>query len=94
MRCAASVRNVGGKNVHRKPYLDTGQMSKVHLVFDGLLSRDVPALIAIQDAEGRSVSVGQWRQRPDGYWELVILSGEPLMVVDGPGPSTCSLRYH
>jgi hypothetical protein len=62
-------------------------MAEVRLIFDGPLSRDVPSLIAIEDNEGRSVSVGHWRERQDGYWELVIRSAEPIIVVERANPS-------
>jgi hypothetical protein len=62
-------------------------MKEVHLIFDGPFTRDVPSLIEIQDGEGRLVSVGEWRKRQDGYWELVIRSAEPLTVIERAEPS-------
>jgi len=62
-------------------------VTKVHLVFDGPFTRDVPSLIAMQDSDGRPVTVGQWRKRQDGYWELVILTAEPMTVVETSEPS-------
>jgi hypothetical protein len=67
----------------------------IHLIFDGPLSRDVPSLIAIEDAEGRSVTVGHWRQRKDGYWELVIRSAEPFTVIEnGDAAPVLSTKRH
>jgi hypothetical protein len=57
-------------------------MQEVRLVFDGPMARDVPSLIAIEDSEGRSITVGHWRQRQDGYWELVIRCADPIAVVE------------
>jgi hypothetical protein len=56
-------------------------MMEVRLIFDGPLTRDFPSLIAMEDGEGRLVTVGQWRKRQDGYWEMVINSAEPATVI-------------
>jgi hypothetical protein len=45
---------------------------ELRVVFDAPPGRDMPTLIEIEDERGRPIAVGQWRQRPDGYWELVI----------------------
>ena len=45
---------------------------ELRMVFDGPPGRDMPTLIEIEDQSGRPIAVGQWRARPDGYWELVI----------------------
>ena len=44
----------------------------VRMVFDRPPGRDMPTLIEIEDQSGRAINVGQWREREDGYWELVI----------------------
>jgi hypothetical protein len=28
--------------------------------------------VEVETEDGRSIRIGTWRQRPDGYWELVI----------------------
>lgn len=45
---------------------------EIHVVFDGPPGRDMPTLIEVEDRNGRGIEVGQWRERPDGYWELVL----------------------
>jgi hypothetical protein len=45
---------------------------ELRVVFDAPPGRDMPTLIEIEDESGRPIAVGQWRARPDGYWELVI----------------------
>ena len=45
---------------------------EVRMVFDAPLGRDMPTLVVIEDQSGRAIDIGQWRARPDGYWELVI----------------------
>ena len=47
---------------------------EIHLVFDAPPGRDMPTLIGAEDEKGRTVGLEQWRQRPDGYWELVLLA--------------------
>jgi hypothetical protein len=48
------------------------QARKIHLVFDAPPGRDMPTLVEIEDEHGRSLDLDQWRERPDGYWELVL----------------------
>lgn len=45
---------------------------ELRVVFDAPPGRDMPTLVEIEDQSGRAIDIGQWRQRPDGYWELVI----------------------
>jgi len=45
-----------------------------HIVFDGPPSHDGPRFVEVETPEGKSVNAGEWRERPDGYWELVILA--------------------
>jgi hypothetical protein len=45
---------------------------EIHLVFDAPPGRDMPTLIEVEDEHGRCLDLDQWRQRPDGYWELVL----------------------
>ena len=42
------------------------------MVFDAPPGRDMPTLVEIEDQSGRAIDIGEWRARPDGYWELVI----------------------
>ena len=45
---------------------------EIRVVFDGPPGRDMPTLVEVEDHAGRAIDVGRWRERPDGYWELVI----------------------
>jgi hypothetical protein len=45
---------------------------EIRLVFDAPPGRDMPTLLEVEDETGRTVDVGHWRERPDGYWELVL----------------------
>jgi hypothetical protein len=48
------------------------QAREIHLVFDAPPGRDMPTLLEVEDETGRSIDCGDWRERPDGYWELVL----------------------
>jgi hypothetical protein len=45
---------------------------EIRVVFDGPPARDMPTFVELQDHAGRPIQAGQWRERSDGYWELVI----------------------
>ena len=45
---------------------------EIHLVFDAPPGRDMPTLVEVEDANGQGIEVGEWRERPDGYWEIVF----------------------
>lgn len=48
------------------------EQQELRMVFDAPPGRDMPTLVVIEDQSGRPIDIGQWRARPDGYWELVI----------------------
>lgn len=47
-------------------------MEKIQIVFDGPPSHESGRFIEVEDANGKSISVGEWVHRPDGYWALVL----------------------
>lgn len=48
------------------------EAQEIHVVFDSPPGRDMPTLIEVEDENGHGIQVGEWRERPDGYWELVL----------------------
>lgn len=45
----------------------------VDIVFSGPPSQPGgPQFVEVEDAQGNSMSIGRWIQRPDGYWVLRI----------------------
>ena len=48
------------------------ETTEIRIVFDAPPGRDMPTLVTVEDEYGRSITRGQWRERPDGYWELVF----------------------
>jgi hypothetical protein len=50
----------------------TTALGFVDIIFDRPPGPDSPRLVEIEDADGRSVSFGEWVQRDDGHWALRI----------------------
>ncbi len=47
-------------------------MSKIHILFDGPPSHVSGRFIEVENDAGKSINVGEWKERPDGLWELII----------------------
>lgn len=46
---------------------------ELHIVFEDFPGPDKRAVfVEVEDENGRSVNVGEWRKRPDGFVELVL----------------------
>lgn len=48
-------------------------MKELRIVCSGPPSHKCPEFIEVEDETGESVNGGEWRQRPDGLWELVVV---------------------
>ena len=59
-------------------------MSTIYIIFDGPPGPVSGRFVEVEDETGKSISVGKWRERPDGFWELVI-GDEPCPRCDGTG---------
>jgi hypothetical protein len=46
--------------------------SFIDIVFDGAPGPDAPRFVEVEDANGKSIKLGEWVPRPDGYWALRI----------------------
>jgi hypothetical protein len=44
----------------------------IDIVFDGPPAPEAGRFVEVEDESGRSVDVGTWVERPDGYWALRI----------------------
>lgn len=67
------------------PVIREAQMdeaTEIRVVFDAPPGRDMPTLVTVEDEYGRSITGGQWRERPDGYWELVFRT-TPVLAAPG-----------
>jgi hypothetical protein len=47
-----------------------GPVQAINIVFDGPPSPDGGRFVEVETDDGRSISIGQWLQRSDGYWVL------------------------
>lgn len=48
----------------------------LHIVFDGPPSNESGRFVECENSSGASVSIGEWRKRPYGLWELVITESD------------------
>jgi len=44
----------------------------IDIVFDGPPSHESGRFVEVEDASGKSIKVGEWVEREDGYWVLRI----------------------
>lgn len=49
-------------------------MAYIDVVFDGPPGHEAGRFVEVENEKGCSVSAGEWRQRPDGYWALRIVT--------------------
>lgn len=47
-------------------------MTAYHIVFDGPPGPTAGRFVEVENDQGQSIRAGEWRERPDGLWELVI----------------------
>lgn len=45
---------------------------EVHIVFDGPPGPESGRFVEVEDGQGHGISAGEWIERPDGLWALVI----------------------
>lgn len=45
-------------------------MSHIDIVFDGPPGPEAGRFVEVEDAWGKSISIGEWIKRADGYWVL------------------------
>ena len=43
-----------------------------HIVFDGPPSHEAGRFVEVEDDDGRSIAPGEWKDRGDGLWELIL----------------------
>ena len=63
----------------------------IDIVFDGPPAQEMPRLVEVGDARGRSINVGEWVKRPDARWVHRIW---PARTVQGHLLPSCSLVQH
>jgi hypothetical protein len=50
----------------------------IDIVFDGPPGPEAGRFVEVENDTGASISIGEWVQRPDGYWVLRINPRRPL----------------
>jgi hypothetical protein len=48
------------------------RVSKLHIVFDGPPGPTAGRFVEVENDKGSSINVGEWVERSDGLWELVL----------------------
>lgn len=46
----------------------------IDIVFDGPPSHESGRFVEVETLDGKSVNVGEWIQRPDGFWALRLIA--------------------
>jgi hypothetical protein len=85
MRDGKITKQEGGEACAATPTLDihvtrnclckgygTPMSRELRIVFDGPPSHESGRFVEVEDETGHSVNAGEWRERRDGLWELVI----------------------
>ena len=62
----------------------------VDIVFDGPPGPESGRFVEVENERGRSVDLGEWVHRPDGYWALRISSDALAKMVSGNGNGRAS----
>lgn len=52
--------------------MDNDPRKYIDIVFDGPPGPEAGRFVEVEDATGRSISLGEWVQRVDGFWVLRI----------------------
>lgn len=61
------------KSIRHGKEFDKGN-NDLHVIIDGPPSHESGRFIEVEDSKGASVDAGDWRDRGDGTWELIIPS--------------------
>lgn len=60
---------------------------ELRIIFDGPPGPDAGRFVECETADGRSINAGDWRERPDGLWELQVTSLSSQDSADGWRPT-------
>ncbi len=50
----------------------SSETKELHVIFDAGPGPEGGRFVEVETPEGKSVNVGEWRERPDGLWALVL----------------------
>jgi hypothetical protein len=72
-----------GRILSARPTLHN-EMMFVDIVFDGPPGPESGRFVEVENQLGRSVDVGEWIHRPDGYWVLRISPSDITSLASDP----------
>lgn len=64
-------------------------MTFIDIVFDGPPDHDSGRFVEVEDAQGRSIRVGSWMDRGDGFWVLRLPDHRALTAAGSSAPPRC-----
>jgi len=50
---------------------------RINIIFDGPPGPEAGRFVEVEDDNGKSISVGEWKERDDGLWALALELAEP-----------------
>ena len=53
----------------------------IDIVFDGPPGPTAGRFVEVEDDTGKSISFGEWVERPDGYWALRLKKSAPPIMI-------------
>ena len=62
----------GGNGLRLIELLEQAAPQELRIVLDGPPGPEAGRFVEVENAAGRSVNAGEWRERADGLWELVL----------------------
>lgn len=65
---------------------------KIHIVFDGPPGPEAGRFVEVENDDGKSISAGLWKERADGFWELVI-EGDDIRARSALAPFSRFARW-
>jgi hypothetical protein len=69
-------RGLSVRKIARNQQTPDNETMFVDVVFDGPPGPVCGRFVEVENEHGRSVNIGEWVQRPDGYWALRISSDD------------------
>lgn len=55
-------------------------MKHTDIVFDGPPGHEAGRFVEVEDAGGKSIRLGEWVHRADGYWALRIVTASDILA--------------
>jgi hypothetical protein len=64
----------------------------IDIVFDGPPSHESGRFVEVENSAGESIRIGEWVERPDGYWALRIPTNQLNPPDSTSAPTSQRLR--